>query len=411
MGAVEVEAALAALDAEMASPAPDAAAVSAAFGALENHRRPRYPEVHPFNEVMFTGEQIRGIFAHCYGVLDRWPDYPGGDENRDVWRLRWQVKTLIEGFFVDPHGDSRAFRQGSLDHVSAFNRPLPDYVSDPHSPLPHFPLDLEEARALALPYLQMLEARLDDAPLSHLPLCWSVKEHPAAPFDVIFNDWIADIDALGLGLGNTGEALRRGFALASLAQSGRQKVSRKAMDHEILPQFDDPHPLIAGCAGRFVGRVYKDTKRSFNNGTPQPLANILDHIGALATNRRAVAGGFLHGLDDFGNNVFVDLKKDPRLEGYDVDGWVMRIFADPVPEVHLPGAQGFWFPVHEHYCLDPPFVDKMIDAGLTWEALLCATEMQEPVDGMAAVLQRLAEVEDRGIADPARNCLERVYKT
>ena len=65
---------------------------------------------------------------------------------------------------------------------------------------------------------------------------------------------------------------------------------------------------------------------------------------------------------------------------------------------------------HEHYCTDPGFAMKLIDIGRAWVALMCATELHEPVDGMRAVLERLvAEGWGQDWARIARRHLTDVY--
>lgn len=149
--------------------------------------------------------------------------------------------------------------------------------------------------------------------------------------------------------------------------------------------------------------LYHKGDKMFVSGTPLPLKDILLRVASLPINRRAVAGGFME------NFSFRSLREKPLMEGFDVEDWVLDVFAQVTPEPYLPSAQSFWFHVHEAFCTDPAFVGRMIDAGHLWEALMTATEIQDRVDGMEPILKRLAACDEPSIATSAKLCLERHY--
>ena len=123
----------------------------------------------------------------------------------------------------------------------------------------------------------------------------------------------------------------------------------------------------------------------------------------------------MHTLTWEGKRRFTALTPDGREGRFDTpaeyggEGWVSEIVAGAEPEPDRPAAQSFWFWVHEAYCANPPFIDRLIDAGHLWEAMMCATEIGDAVEGMAPVLARLAASDDKDVSARARGWLEDYY--
>jgi len=95
--------------------------------------------------------------------------------------------------------------------------------------------------------------------------------------------------------------------------------------------------------------------------------------------------------------------------GFDLDQWVLDVLTFEKDTDYLPNAQALWFYVHEHYAADPAFATRLIDRDRAWIAMMCATELDEPVAGMRPVLERLAADLHPEIAHPARMHLDRYY--
>ena len=168
--------------------------------------------------------------------------------------------------------------------------------------------------------------------------------------------------------------------------------------------------MIAAGAARYLGALFADEAFRASPSTPS-IADLLEQLRRLEGHRAAVAGAFVCGFD-WGTEGLNALASDDVLTaaGFDLDGWVLDIFAYGEEPPYLPNAQALWFYVHEHYCTDPGFAMRLIDIGRAWVALMCATELHEPVDGMRAVLERLvAEGADQDWVRIARRHLTDVY--
>lgn len=351
---------------------------------------------------------IYRMVNHCLHVMGLGCDPAPFVENVETKRsLGWAIESCFEALLIDKNGRNRESRQRGVDRVRALGAEM--FVGTPVDliPLLHVPLDLDQARDLIEPYLNYLEAQLAADPLAHIKLCWDAFEFPVPPFDTVLGDWLANLDQKR-GTEDL-QAIQRGMAFEALAERGRQKLSWENCEAKLLPQLSDPHPLVASAAARFLGHLYSQPEEMFVWSTPEPLPVIMDMLAGLSRHRRFVAGGFLHGMAD-DMNPFEVLRDDPALQGYDVDQWTLDVFAQVTPEPYLPSAQSFWFHVHEGYCFDPAFIDRMIDEGHLWEALMTATEMRERVGGMEPVLKRLVACSKPSIAKSAQLCLEHYYQ-
>ena len=384
------------LDQIFAAGSFDQDACRSAFYALAKAYQPSTPAA-----------DIRRMVAHCLCALGLGADPAPLIADVDVKRsLDWAAAACMEALLIDRHAASRWFVANAVDRQRSLGADLYEGGPEAPYPLPHVPLDLSEAKTLIAPYLTQYAAQLDTNPLAHIKLCWDVFDAPVPPFDKVFHDWLADLDA-DRGTQDL-QSIERAMALASLAKRGSQRLSVKNCEDRLWPQLFDPHPLVAAAAARFLGDIYGDEEERLFGGTAKPLAEVMNLIATFPRHRRYVAGGFLNG---FGGDMepYTELRAHPALEGYDLADWTLKVLSDHTPEAYLPAAQSLWFYVHEHYCFDPAFITRMIDAGHLWEALMTATEMHEAVEGMKPVLIRLAACKEEGIARAAQAWIDRHY--
>ena len=212
-------------------------------------------------------------------------------------------------------------------------------------------------------------------------------------------------------MAGTADAIERALDLSARAEAeGASPPIWADVEREIMPLLTHPHPMIAAGAARYLGALFADEAFRAAASTPS-IADLLEQLRRLEGHRAAVAGAFVCGFD-WGTEGLNALPSDDVLTaaGFDLDGWVLDILAYGDEPPYLPNAQALWFYVHEHYCTDPGFAMRLIDIGRAWVALMCATELHEPVDGMRAVLERLvAEGSDHDWARIARRHLTDVY--
>lgn len=387
------DAALTAAETALARPDADPASLAKALSAIRENR-----------PAEIDRPMLARVFSIAYRIL-------GLDETLDRApvdrRLFYTATDLIETSFSDHLAQHRNFTNYEVRRQRGLNRPAREGAPRDPVPLAHAALTRAEAAELAAPYLRHLEKEIADHPTQHFALCWQVMQHPLPPWQGVFADWLDDIDRRGLGLGRSNEALERALALRGLADDGRQKLSWKNCEETLLPQLQDPHPLIAINAARFLGSLMSDPETKFTGRSAPPLRQVLEHLRGLPIYRSRVAGGFVDGIyDHFGR--YLDAFR--AIEGFDTEAWVLDILALEDEEPYLPGAQAFWFFLHEEYCADPGFVSRLIDAGHAWIAMMCATEIQGKVDGMQPVLSRLSESHDAEIAQQSARWLDLFYR-
>ena len=167
--------------------------------------------------------------------------------------------------------------------------------------------------------------------------------------------------------------------------------------------------MVAAGAARWLGALYGSDRFDADPNAPS-LAAMLERLRTHPNHRVAVAGGFVCGYDIMldGLSAFAT-HKALKAAGFDLDQWVLDVLAFEKDTAYLPNAQALWFYVHEHYAADPAFATRLIEMGRAWIAMMCATEIDEPVTGMRPVLERLAADPDPEIARPARMHLDRYY--
>lgn len=351
-------------------------------------------------------DDLSRMLEACMFALDIGAERrPAIAEESQARSLAWAVKACLHDVIFDQQRESRLYSQRSITRHLGIG--LPPYEGEPTVSVPIMHIALPEAQAAELiaPYLDHLEAQLSDDPYSHLKLCWDVFESPVPPFHTVFDRWLAEVDVRRGS--NDLPSIRRAMALVRLAREGTQRLSWSDCEQYLLPQLSDPHPLVAAAAGRYLGVLFSDPKEMIVHSTAPSVVQVMAQIAALPENRRFVAGGFLNGYDDL--SPFEAMREDKAFKDMDLAAWVMAVLDDRTPEPYLPSAQSFWFYVHEEFCFDPVFINRMIDADHLWEALMTATEMQQEVEGMRPVLQRLADCSAPGIATCAQHCLEQHY--
>ncbi|MEJ6390929.1 hypothetical protein [Gymnodinialimonas ulvae] len=392
MGMVEFRAALDVLDAQREADTPDGDVVVEALATLKPNRT-----------ALLSRDDLTRMFAACYWALDRFAEARTAEPQTPGWRAHWICIGLIEATVTDDAAGYRAATQSGVNRYLALGFDRGGKPPEPVKPVPHVPMDLEEATGLVAPYLARLEAEIAEKPYSHLKLAWDVFRRPVAPFDVVFEHWLADLDARGVGTGDSLPALREAQALEKIAQEGRQVVGWQTCEDVLLPKLEHPHPMVAGCAGKLVGSLYTPDMDRFGNTTPWPLTKMMDHLTHVQGCRRAVAGGFVVAFDEMPYLV------EDLGDAFDLDAWVMEILAHPLGEPYVPGAQAFWFHVHEYYWRDVDFMFGLLDAGHDWIAYMCATEGAE-LALVRPVLDRIVAGETE-LAEAARTFIARKEKS
>ncbi len=367
-----------------------------------------------------THPQLWRLMGLCYRLIGaQGPDVhllARHENTRAFNQTDWIARQLIEDTFMDRGARrNRDWIEGRRAWSLALDNDI--YVDFGENYIPHYsaPITQSQAADLTAPYFAHLETHLAQQPLCILKLCWEVFEYPMPPFLQVFRDWLSDLDARQMGHGPYLAAIDRAMALDRLTRENAQRVTWEDIETKFLPQLRDAHPLVAGNLAKFIGSLYADYVDGggrIMKGSPWPVPKILDYIAELPQNRRAVAGGFLD-YNGFSadNDPFGELAKIEGLTKATIDDWVLKIFAEDGPEPYLPGAQSFWFPVHESYWNDAAFAMRLIDADHIWEALVCATEA--PLDKnsmMEPVLHRLINTNDPHIAQAAQNALKHISR-
>jgi len=366
---------------------------------------PALQELSAARPAEIEASELRQIFALCYQVMGLGPTpVPKSLLQHGRFPLHgWAAQSLLMSIFTDEGVRHRDFVQSTLTRSLALGQSVPEGAPTAPVPVPHIPLSTEEAAELAQPYLARVAAQRSEDPNAHVIFAWSVKECPVRPFDGVVNAWLRGLDPEGHA------ALDRAFALATLAKERRQKLTWQNCVDQLLPQLSDPSVIVAACAARYLGTLYSDPSKGFVRSRPAPLEDVLDQIASLEPHRRAVAGGVLQGLAPDFDGPFDVLKRRVAESGYDIDDWVLRVLDGAPNEPSFSGAQAFWFYVHEAYCMAPDFILRMIEAGHHWEAMMCATEVHAPVEGIEPVLRRLAALPDPEVSAGAKEWLSLHY--
>ena len=360
-----------------------------------------------------TDAQLSRVLAVCCHVLD-------GDANpmdRDLILEQGNHLTscaLDQAMRIlrDPDAHTRAWIAMMQARFRARGEAVPEDLNADRLPPPfEVPWDRAIAEERVKPFLRHIERILADDPTAHFRIGWDVARGGRDVFRPIIAEWLRSLDGRGIGMPGTADAIERALDLYSRAEdAGTSPAIWADVEREIMPLLTHPHPMIAAGAARYLGALFADEAFRASPSTPS-IADLLEQLRRLEGHRAAVAGAFVCGFD-WGTEGLNALASDDVLTaaGFDLDGWVLDIFAYGEEPPYLPNAQALWFYVHEHYCTDPGFAMRLIDIGRAWVALMCATELHEPVDGMRAVLERLvAEGSDQDWVRIARRHLTDVY--
>lgn len=354
-----------------------------------------------------TATQLRQMFDICYRVLGMAGDAPDfvtdAAHPNGQRQIEWTCSHMIEQTLFDTYLFNRASIENSAAHCRMFLRPLHSGLMDHYRAVPNVPLHTKDAAKLIAPYLASLEARMADHPYEHLKICWDVFTAPIAPFEGIFWDWINGLKARGLG-NDEGRAMRQALSVHKIARKGRQCAGARDLTEALLPQLNDPHPLVVANMGVFLGGFFADIEDRFLGEGLMTMPEILNYLSGLKAHRRAAAGGFLFGMDSLDGGPLVDLRAHPEIvdTGFDIDDWVLDILSDGQDEPYMPGAQAFWFFLHEDYCTSPDMVIRMIDAGHYWVAWMCITEINPPDPVMTPALEHMIVHGAADFVEPAR---------
>jgi len=376
-----------------------------------------HPLVNAFRNLEIptgvTDAQLSRVLSVCCRVLD----CDANPMDRDLsleQRNHLTSCTLDQAMRIlrDPDAHTRAWIAMMQARCRARGEAVPEDLNADRLPPPfEVPWDRTTAEERLKPLLRHIETILADEPTAHFRICWEVARGGRDVFKPIMAEWLRSLDRHGIGMAGTADAIERALDLSARAEdAGTSPVSWAHVEREIMPLLTHPHPMIAAGAARYLGALFADEAFRAASSTPS-IADLLEQLRRLEGHRAAVAGAFVCGFD-WGSEGLNALASDDVLTaaGFDLDGWILDILAYGDEPPYLPNAQALWFYVHEHYCTDPGFAMRLIDIGRARVALMCATELHEPVDGMRPVLERLvAEGSDQDCVRIARRHLTDVY--
>ena len=364
--------------------------------------------------------ELKRFFAACVGLLkvqagDASQYRPDTEANRNLRLLRVVAGELIDRTLYDSETETREFITHQQEWHRAKEKPIPHGLDDSQLP-PRLEIPLEEDMAdeCLKPYLEFLEHGLDQVQTGHFKLCWKVERQGYPVFQRVFRHWLIDLEARGIGMPGTAEAVAKASSFHELTEALRDapdsdpEISSATLERRWMPLLDHPHPMVAAGAGRYLGALYANAAFRRDMSAPT-LRSMLDKLRNLTRHRAAVSGAFIDGYDVLmlGLSALTTAKELKDAE-FDLNGWVLEVLAGD-KETYLPNAQAFWFPVHEYYFNDPEFVGRLIELDHDWVALMCATEAREPVSGMRPMLDRLATSADPEIAAAAQSHRDRFY--
>lgn len=359
-----------------------------------------------------TDAQLSRVLSVCCRVLC-------GDANRTDRDLKPErghhltscALDQVMRILRDPDAHTRAWIARGQERFRARGEAIPEDLNADRLPPPfEIPWDRATAKERLKPFLWHIETVLADEPTAHFRIGWDVARAGRDVFRPIVAEWLRSLDPRGIGVAGTADAIERALDLAARAESGASPPSWAHVDREIMPLLTHPHPMIAAGAARYLGALFAGETFRATASTPS-ITDLLEILRTLEGHRAAVAGAFVCGFDQDLEGLNALASDDALMAaGFDPDQWVLDIFAYGAEPPYLPNAQALWFYVHEHYCTDPRFAMRLIDVGSAWVALMCATELHEPVDGMRAVLERLvAEGSGQDWVHIARRHLTDVY--
>jgi hypothetical protein len=361
-----------------------------------------------------TSTDLTHLYAICFRLMRIQPAAPPVDLQRDLSESRAAhlfacARDLIENAMFDSAASTRAWIARSRQGFVARGQPIPEGATDDHLPARlDIPWDESTAATRIQPFLEHYEACMGRDPACHFRICWNVMRDGYPVFRQVIGRWMEGLDARHVGTPGTSEAIAKACMLYDQSDDAAAMTWEECERH-VLPALDDAHVMVAAGAARYLGALYAQDCLVHDPATPR-LVVLLEQMRDRSRNRAAVCGAFICGYDSMCEGLGV-LASDQSLaaEGFDLDRWVIDVLAAEQREVYLPNAQAFWFYVHEHYAGDPAFVTRLIDMDRAWIAMMCATDLNEPVENMRPVLERLASERAPEIAVPAQAHLKRHY--
>jgi len=371
-----------------------------------------------FHEVVVPSDvsasQLERLYDACYRLLGLGESGEAGLLGSDLYE--WEAghiaacaRSAIERTFFDPDAPTRQWVARMQEDFRNRGEPIPDGLGEGNLP-PELaiPFDEETARRHATPFLGIFEAALARDPTIHFKLCWEVANSGYPVFREIFRNWLEELERKGIGVRGTPAAIRAASDLLRRTEQG-EFLSYAECRSQVMPLVENPHPMIAAGAARYLGAHYAAGAFAGEAEAPSLERTLLwlrDDPRLAAT----LCGAFVNGYDqDLGGLSALEGSEELVSAGFDLDDWTLTALSRQ-EERYLPNAQALWFYVHERYCADPAYVTRLIEAGLAWVALMCATELPGPVEGMQAVLERLSAINDPQVSLPARRHLEAYYE-
>lgn len=361
-----------------------------------------------------TSPDLTRLYAACFRVLGIAAGGPPVDlksvmsERQAAFVSGW-AGDIVERTMYDSDASTRAWIARSRERFRARGGEIPDDLNADHlPPRLEIPWDVATASERIRPFFERFESLLAQAPTSHFWLCWQVARDGYPVFRRVMARWLASLDTRGIGMPGTVVALDQAIELYDKSDDV-VAISWAECERDVLPLLDDPHPMVAAGAARYLGALYADG--CFNEEPQAPkLVEILARLARHSNRCAAVCGSFVCGFDTMCEGLAV-LRGDvtPPAAEFDLDRWVIDVLTADDSREYLPNAQSFWFYVHEYYAAKPKFVMRLIDIDRAWVAMMCATDIDKRIKGMRPVLERLAASPDPEIAEPAQAHMARLY--
>lgn len=362
-------------------------------------------------------DALTRYFACCYRILDLNGDGFGtallsdvGPEGAD--HIEACASEMVRQALYDRVASNRAWVEERIAWFRERGKKVPKaYLENDLPPALNIPWDLSTARARLEPLLNHWESRIRDYPTAHFDLCWRVRQEGYPVFREIIGEWMRALEAEGVGEPNTIAAFETADELLKKAD-GDELLSWEEGERDVVPLLDDPHPMVVAGAARYLGALY--TCERFTEAPEAPdapdLIAMLTRLSTLPRYSAIACGGFICGFDTDCSGLY-SLASDARVKesGFDIHDWILALVERDDYEPYLPNAQALWFYIHEFYDCDPEMVTKFLDRDRAWLALMCATEAPKKIDGMEAVLKRLANGDDAHCAGVAKAHLQAYY--
>jgi hypothetical protein len=174
---------------------------------------------------------------------------------------------------------------------------------------------------------------------------------------------------------------------------------------DLVAKLDDPSPYLRGCAASLLGAQLDSIEDMEANGDGFPtLKEMRDLIGEKEIARPGVAGPF------WSQNHFSFGMAPEEIQDWTL--WMLDLLerrSADVPAFEEMPYNDIDFYLHEMCCADPHLVERMLDKGFAELAVMTATEIDAPVEGMKRVLERLSDSPLANVSSAARRHLTQHY--